>query len=390
MKIDGPKSGSLPAQEPQEIFAVSNQRLPRTGVFPQSGSNLLPALELGQEIDAIVIQELSQGKLLLNASGSLIEAENPGGLSAGQHLRLRVEQLQPQVVLHITQLEPTIESEAMRLLRAHVPFHADIGETLENLQKQLASHFDLSKAGEILVPRLNKLREFVATLLTGESPPSVERLLTLMKDGGLHYEAKLFHALVEAPGNLRDVVDGDLKGLLLAALQESEGASASTDLQRAISGQLTNLESQQAVNLLAQRGSDAFQFQVPFFNGSGFSTVTLSIDHDGKGSAGERGKHEPEYNILFLLDLEDLGRIRIDAHLNKNDLRVIFYVEQPRTVEWVTQELPSFQETLRTLGYREVLLAARPLREIPRDKAEKFDALAIGAPSKINLLDLKA
>jgi hypothetical protein len=178
--------------------------------------------------------------------------------------------------------------------------------------------------------------------------------------------------------------------LLLAALQESEGASASTDLQRAISGQLTNLESQQAVNLLAQRGSDAFQFQVPFFNGSGFSTVTLSIDHDGKGSAGERGKHEPEYNILFLLDLEDLGRIRIDAHLNKNDLRVIFYVEQPRTVEWVTQELPSFQETLRTLGYREVLLAARPLREIPRDKAEKFDALAIGAPSKINLLDLKA
>jgi hypothetical protein len=42
------------------------------------------------------------------------------------------------------------------------------------------------------------------------------------------------------------------------------------------------------------------------------------------------------------------------------------------------------------LGYREVLLAARPLREIPRDKAEKFDALAIGAPSKINLLDLKA
>jgi hypothetical protein len=56
----------------------------------------------------------------------------------------------------------------------------------------------------------------------------------------------------------------------------------------------------------------------------------------------------------------------------------------------VTRELPNFSETLRTLGYREVLLAARPLREIPQDKAEKFDALAIGAPWKINLLDLKA
>ena len=58
MKIDGTKSRSLPAQEPQEIFAVSNQRLLRTGVFPESGNSLLPALELGQEIDAIVIQEL--------------------------------------------------------------------------------------------------------------------------------------------------------------------------------------------------------------------------------------------------------------------------------------------------------------------------------------------
>ena len=107
------------------------------------------------------------------------------------------------------------------------------------------------------MPRLDKLRDLVATLLTGESPPSVEQLLTLMKDGGLHYEAKLFRAVVEAPGNLRDVVDGDLKGLLLAALQESENASASTALQRAISGQLTNLESQQAVNLFAQHGSGA-------------------------------------------------------------------------------------------------------------------------------------
>ena len=65
-------------------------------------------------------------------------------------------------------------------------------------------------------------------------------------------------------------------------------------------------------------------------------------------------------------------------------------MDQPSTVDLVTRELPNSSETLRTLGYREVLLAARPLREIPQDKAEKFDALAIGAPWKINLLDLKA
>jgi predicted Rdx family selenoprotein len=90
MRIDAPKSGSSPAQEPHETFAVSNQQLPHTGVFPQPGSNLLPSLELGQELDAIVVEELPGGKLLLNVAGAVIAADNPGGLSAGQHLRLRV------------------------------------------------------------------------------------------------------------------------------------------------------------------------------------------------------------------------------------------------------------------------------------------------------------
>lgn len=388
MRIDALKSGSSPAQEPQEILSVSNQRPPRTGIFSQGGS-WSPALELGQEIPAIVVGELPEGKLLLNVAGLVIETDNPGGLSIGQHLRLRVEQLQPQVVLHITELEPTVESEVRRMLRAHLPFPADVGQTLENLQKQLAFHFDSLKAGEFLLPRLDKLRQLVATLLAEKSPPSMERLLTLMKDGGLHYEAKLFRAVVEAPGKLAEIVDGDLKGLLLAALQESE-VTASSALHHAITGQLSNLESQQAANLLAQQSDGAFQFQVPFFNGLGFSTAVLSIDHDGKGSYDERDRREPVYNVLFLLELENLGPIRIDAHIHKSALRVIFYMSDPRAVKLVAQELPGFRESLQALGYGDVLLGAKPLREIPQDKADKFDALAVGAPKQIHLVDMKA
>ena len=69
---------------------------------------------------------------------------------------------------------------------------------------------------------------------------------------------------------------------------------------------------------------------------------------------------------------------RIDAHVSKNDLRVIFYVSEAGAVELLTRELPSFQETLRSIGYREVLLAAKLLRNMPQDKAEKFASLAIG------------
>jgi hypothetical protein len=69
---------------------------------------------------------------------------------------------------------------------------------------------------------------------------------------------------------------------------------------------------------------------------------------------------------------------------------VIFYAGEARAVELVTRELPSFQEILQSMGYRGVLLAAKLLTNMPQDKTEKFDALAIGAPVTINLLDMKA
>jgi hypothetical protein len=41
-------------------------------------------------------------------------------------------------------------------------------------------------------------------------------------------------------------------------------------------------------------------------------------------------------------------------------------------------------------GYRDIFLAAKPLKDLPRDKQERFATLAAGAPSSIHLLDLKA
>jgi len=41
------------------------------------------------------------------------------------------------------------------------------------------------------------------------------------------------------------------------------------------------------------------------------------------------------------------------------------------------------------MGYREVLLAVTPLKDIPTEKRQKFDAIAVGAPTSIHLLDVK-
>ena len=94
--------------------------------------------------------------------------------------------------------------------------------------------------------------------------------------------------------------------------------------------------------------------------------------------------------LLFLLDLENFGVTRIDAHIDAKELRAVFDLDREESLRFIRQELPGFREILIALGYRDVLLAAKPLRELSQEKREKFAALAVGAPSSMHLLDMKA
>jgi hypothetical protein len=366
---------------------VTNGRLPHSNLSARFSNNALPALEVGAELEAVVLDELADGRLLLKIGGSLLEADSPGGLSPGQHLRLRVEQLQPQVMLQITDLEPTIQAQAARMLRQHLPAHADSGELLEQLQTLLTAQVKMEGDGMSTVAK--QLLRGIGLLLVDQASVSAEGVQSLLQNGGLYYEAKLARAAHDGEANISEIVNSDLKGLLLAAAEELKSTSLGTEIVQTIHAQLNNVETQQAVNLLAQLSNSGQQLQIPFFNGTNFSTATFSVESDGKGSSGN-AHNKSGYNLLFLLDLENFGRTRIDAHVADQSVRVIFYVDRDSSVEMAKEALPGFREVLLDLGYREVLLAVRPLKEIPDEKRQKFDALAVGAPASIHLLDMRA
>ena len=373
-------------QEAQEILPIFTQRFSNHKTVVQRGE-FLPALEIGQEMTALVAEELPNGRIVLNLGGASIETNNPGGVSAGQVLRLRVELLEPQVIFHIIEREESAAGEAAKLLRQHLPEVFGRRLSLATLGEQIAAN-DFEKLGSD-APWLTKLRSFISDLLHNEEPWSAQRLIEFVQDSGLHYETKLFRFLAKNPQSLAGVADNDLKGLLLGALKEFDLAAVAGEPRGAVAGQLAQLESQQAANLLAQLEGHAFQLQVPLFTGSGFSDVAISVERDGRGTASESGDKPRGYHVLFLLELDPLGRLKIDAHLRAQDLRVIFYADQEDSIGLIRRQLPSFQETLKALGYREVLLTARPLREMPQEQQLKFEALAFGIPPNVHFLNVK-
>ncbi len=141
---------------------------------------------MGQKITAIVVRELADGRITLKLQGAMIEANNPCGLAAGDTLRLRVELLDPEVVLQIVERELAQEEAAVRLLCQQLS-ETRVAEkdSLWTLQDKLVTPQDQGDGGRTQL-RLDKLRDFIADFLSIEEPLTSQRLAELVRNMGRH------------------------------------------------------------------------------------------------------------------------------------------------------------------------------------------------------------
>lgn len=404
-------AGLQGVQPGTELSVLVTQVAPRllldVAVRPAKPQLQQPPLTLGQQVTAEVIKALANGNLLVDILGIPLEAETSSQFPVGAQLAVRVEQLRPQLILQVLPgVDDTkaadavsgLQQEAVHILRATISHHASAGESLQVLEHELTALIDHPPQGEV-PPSIAKLQTFIKTLFPHETPPTAEHLAAFIRDGGLLYESKLFRAFIENPQAFSVVVESDLKGLLLQALKDVEAVqgkkpTATPELVDSVVHHLENIEHQQAVNVLAQVKGEPYQLQIPFFTGHGITTAFLSIESEepGNGKMWKRGKGETGkgYNILFMLDLDGFGRTRIDARIGEKSLRVAFYVDQQSSLSLLQSELPAFREALQSFGYDEVLLVAKPLGQLSPEKHKKFDALTVGVPASVHLLDVKA
>jgi hypothetical protein len=353
------------------------------GTAPAStpGAPSLPALHVGQEISANVLAQTSDGHFLIDVEGVQLDALAPQGLPVGSALALRVQQLQPKLILEVGGEGPSPEIQAVRLLRTSLEDQVPLAQAPENVRQAEAQGRDLS-AVQALIERL----------LPGHNSPNAEQLQAFVRDGGLHYEAKLARAVPEGPQALGQVAAQDLKGVLLRAVADAKATPATgsaPDAAGFLAGHLSHIESLQALNLLAQARQTPYLLHLPFVTGQGLATAMVAVEADAQ-SGKEKEEQTQAHNLFFQVNLEGFGQLRIDAHAGTEALRAVFYVEQPQGLDRLQAEIPGFQERLQSLGYREVLLAAKPLDQVPAEKQQKFAAWAAGVPSNLNLVDARA
>jgi hypothetical protein len=205
---------------------------------------------------------------------------------------------------------------------------------------------------------LHLFHQFSLSDLESQGPHLLEKLFS---QSGFFWESKVRHWI---EGGRKDPADPlvreDLKGLaskLLDLLKGLAGSSGSESgkpgtleqLKQDLGSFLQKIDLYQVLNLRPSDSPDRFFLFFPLWVGNQLQFVEFNLSLPREKSSPERGNG---FSVLFMLNLPDLGKVRIEVQIKGKDLFCRFVVSEGEVSEFLKQNLSLLRERLEGLGFR--------------------------------------
>ena len=113
---------------------------------------------------------------------------------------------------------------------------------------------------------------------------------------------------------------------------------------------LSVIERTQVLNSVNSERGEPLTFQIPFILDGRSSTAEFYVDRRSEEGA-KTPPEERHYSVVALLDLSELGALRVDLALHKKQLSVKVTVEREDTVALASQLLPELASSLGEHGF---------------------------------------
>jgi len=368
-------------------------------VSPSGKNPFSSGLTEGQLLEGRILEALGNHQFLLDFKGSTVVAESALALTAGQQIRVRVEQTSPSVVMSLVS-DGSAEQKALSLLRAQLPSHIDWGELTESLAKALSKEkvYQLEMVVDKSV--LEKVRSSLTSLsLSRDEAGTGAKLKEFVERSGLFYESRIREALLlnkVMPHQLREILEKDLKGLLLKLAQEleeaAEGVVKSGDsslrstlhnLLRTVNTSVEKIELHQLVNFLTSKNDQQLVLQIPVVLPDGITNAELYVRSGfPKNRKGKKDPHD--CHIVFLLTMKALGDLRIDTEVVQKRMKCTIQVASGAVADFVKQNLSDLSGRLAALNYTVEKLVCT----LKRDNPEKTFPLEGFSLLEMRLVDV--
>ncbi len=318
-------------------------------------------LSVGQTVEARVTEKLDDGRFIIRIGANHLTAEAEPTLRPGQTMTLRVDSLNPRVLLSVVSPpEEPIAAEHLRVFRSNP-------DALTQSLVELTEIVSGSRGAD-----LSRLagRENLAAILDalGSAMPGREKmergfsLREAVRSLGLQLESDLRKAL-ESPGGHRDTATASLKeslkpGLmklideLQAKLQSVEiqpaDAKAIRELTPALERTVRAIESQQVLNVHFQETEGKLLIQVPLILPGLAGKADIFVrDEDWRPG---RGGRKESFRVVFALEMDALGDVMAQAHVHGKAVSCRIQCENEDVAAFVTGLLPALEEQLSQIG----------------------------------------
>lgn len=361
-------------------------QMPTISVYPREATsavgktaNLLLPLSLGEMVEAVVGARTGESRFELTIKNGSLSAFSELPLARGDRLTVKVEQLQPQVILSIVQNE---EPAAALLTRFAASSRAN-PEALKDiflLGRDILSQASLLEtlpetAKQIIAKIVNIFESLTFSFASSKEQFSIKNYLANL---GLFLEFDL-RQVVEGKKELNQVRKDSLKVLLqqlATELKAWQGRENSADNLQQISkmiefseSALKTIEGHQALNAHSFSSEGNGFFQIPVFLPHDVRAADLFINTEQDKGEGGEGK---KYSVAIFLNLDALGEMMVDASMAGGKLRCVFKFSDPEVVEFISDFMDDLEREIRGIGFGDVLLHCMHSSAIGKSRMDCF------------------
>ncbi|MCK9362272.1 MAG: hypothetical protein M0P74_01525 [Syntrophales bacterium] len=344
-------------------------------------SSALP-LSLGETVEAVVDAKTGTSRFLLTIKNGSLSANSELPLAKGERLTVRVEQLQPQVVLSIVQRG----DQSSSIISGYAAYSSANPEALRDifaLGRELFSEGSLlnalsDSAKKIIGKIANILDSLMLSPAPGKDQFSLKNYLTNL---GMFLEFDLRQVLA-GKKDLKNLKQDSLKGLLQqlsTELKAQQGKENSPDNLKTLARLLEfsekaikTIEGNQIINMQSAAKEGELFFQIPVFLQNDVRTADLFINTEKEKNDASGGKR---YQVVMFLSLDALGEMMVDASLNGNKLGCVLKFAEPAVQEFVSGFTQELEKNIREIGFADVFLNCVQSDSIAKAKGECYQEL---------------
>ena len=341
------------------IPTISSHKLNQVQFQNKSSANHSD-LSIGEILKASVIEKLGNQKILITLKGINLPANCEVNLKAGDTVRVKVESLNPQVILRIVEIGDPEESRAADFLR----WYRTNPDALPQMMTEAFRQFNTENLGKLLryLPKedFQNLLKIIKSLFLSPEAKSSNFVKGYLNNLGLLTESQLRKALEGESGiDEGDFHQQNLKSLLMKLSDELHNLLAGKEsfdyeeitrlrsLSEYVDSSIKTIESHQIINFVLQETESKYLFQIPvlFPDTVRKSDIFVECDRNTR-----REGYEGQYRIIFFLDMDILGEIMIEAELKGDKIDCLIKCGDQEVCDFISPFLTELRESLSAAG----------------------------------------